>query len=411
VGMSGNYNQIKADRIDTAFKTPKNLKPEYRQTTKSLRYSINSTYNKKFNSRNFLNIGVYAELYQSLFVDSTDTKFGNHTFLILRNYKGNTGLLRSFAQWQHKFNEKVQFNLGLSNQYFLLNQSNAFEPRVGVKYAISAKKTLSFGGGLHSQLQPTYIYFASDTIKGQRIETNKNLDFTRAVHAVLAYDQSFNANFRLKTEIYYQYIYNAPVKDYPSSFSVLNLGADFTSPNVNNLVSKGKGENYGLEITLEKFYSKGFYFLCTGSFFESKYSGSDNIIRNTAFNGNYVVNALGGKEIKIKQKHTLSIDMRITYAGGKRYTPIDLAASKAANNEVRDNSRAYSMQYPTYFRMDVKPGYRFNSKKVTHEFSIDIQNATHNLNVFQQTYDIVHKTIQTDYQLKFFVIPQYRILF
>ncbi len=411
IGISGNYNQIKADRIDSSFKTPKNLKPEYRQTTQTLRYSINSTYNKKFNSRNFLNIGVYAELYQSIFIDSSDTKYGLHTFVTLRNYKGNTGLLRGFAQWQHKFNEKIQFNVGLSNQYFLLNQSNAIEPRLGIKYAISAKKTLAFGGGLHSQLQPTYIYFASDTVMGINVETNKNLDFTRAMHAVLAYDQSFNANFRLKTEIYYQYIFHAPVKDYPNSFSVLNLGADFTSPNVNHLVSKGKGENYGIEITLEKFYSKGFYFLFTGSFFESKYAGSDNITRNTAFNGNYVINALGGKEIKIKQKHTLSIDTRITYAGGKRYTPIDLAASIAANNEVRDNSRAYDMQYPDYFRMDVKPGYRYNSKKVTHEFSIDIQNVTRNLNVFQQTYNVVQKNIQTDYQLKFFVIPQYRVLF
>jgi hypothetical protein len=411
IGASGSYNQIKADRIDTAFKTPKNTKPEYRQTTQTIRYSLNSTYNKKFNSRNFLNIGLYADLYQSLFVDSNDTKYGTHTFVVLRNYKGNTALLRAFTQWQHKFSEKLQFNLGLSNQYFLLNQSNAIEPRLGIKYALTSKKSLSFGGGLHSQLQPTYIYFASDTINGQRVETNKNLDFTRAAHAVLAYDQSFNSNFRLKAEIYYQYIYHAPVKDYPSSFSVLNLGADFTSPNVNHLVSKGTGENYGLEITLEKFYSKGFYFLCTGSFFESKYSGSDNVLRNTAFNGNYVVNALGGKEIKIKQKHTFSIDARMTYAGGKRYTPIDLAASMAANNEVRDNSKAFSMQYPNYFRMDVKPGYRYNSKKVTHEFSVDIQNITHNNNVFQQSYDITRKVIQTDYQLKFFVIPQYRVLF
>ena len=273
-GISGSYNQIKADRIDSSFTTPNHIKPEYRQTTQTIRYSLNSTYNKKYNSRNFLNIGLYTELYQSLFVDSNDTKYGTNTFVVLRNYKGNTALLRAFTQWQHKFSEKLQFNLGLSNQYFLLNQSNAIEPRLGIKYALTSKKSLSFGGGPHSQLQPTYIYFASDTINGQRVETNKNLDFTRAAHAVLAYDQSFNSNFRLKTEIYYQYIYHAPVKDYPSSFSVLNLGADFTSPNVNHLVSKGTGENYGLEITLEKFYSKGFYFLCTGSFFESKYTGS-----------------------------------------------------------------------------------------------------------------------------------------
>jgi hypothetical protein len=411
IGVSGQYNNIIADRIDTSFKTPKNLKPEYRQTTKNIRYSVNTTYNKKFNSRDFVNTGIYAELYNTLFVDSNDNFFGTNTFVTLRNYKGTTALIRGFAQWQHKFSDNLLFNAGISNQFFLLNNSNAIEPRIGLKYSINSKQSLSLGGGLHSQLQPIYVYFASDTINGKTVETNRGLDFTRAAHGVIAYDNSFAQNFRIKTEIYYQYIFNAPVKNFPSYFSALNLGADFNSPNVNNLVSKGTGQNYGVEITLEKFYSKGYYLLFTSSLFESKYKGSDNITRNTAFNGNYVFNLLGGKEFKINQKHVLSIDVRATYAGGKRFTPIDLEASKAAKDEVRDGTRAFELQYADYFRLDVKPGYRFNTKRVTHEFTIDIQNVTRNANVFQQSYDIKNQTIKTDYQLRFFVIPQYRVLF
>ncbi len=411
IGMSGQYNNIVADRIDSSFKTPKHLKPEYRQVTQTIRYSLNSTYNKKFNSRNFISTGIYSELYKTLFVDSNDFQFGSHTFVTLRNYKGTTALLRGFFQWQHKFNDDFSLNLGVSDQFFLLNNSNAIEPRLGLKYGISHKQFLSFGAGLHSQLQPIYIYFASDSINGKRVETNRGIDFTRAAHVVLAYDNNFASNFRIKTEVYYQYIFNAPVKNYPNYFSVLNLGADFTSPNITNLVSKGTGYNYGLEITLEKFYSKGYYFLFTSSLFESKYKGSDHVLRNTAFNGNYVFNLLGGKEFKISQKHTFSIDFRTTYSGGKRYSPVDLNASIAAGNEVRDFSNAYAYQYPNYFRLDIKPGYRYNHKKITHEFSIDIQNVTRNLNVFQQAYDIPSKSIKTDYQLRFFVIPQYRVLF
>lgn len=410
-GISGSVNRIAADRIDTAFKTPGNLKPEYRQTTQNIRYSLNSTYNKKFNSRNFMNAGIYGEIYQTVFVDSNDYFFGDNTFITLRNYKGTTALLRGFVQWQHKFSDNFLVNAGISDQYFLLNNSNAVEPRIGLKYSINRRQALSLGGGLHSQLQPIYIYFATDTAAGRHIETNKNLDFTRAAHAVLAYDNNFGSNFRLKTEVYYQYIFHAPVKSYPDYFSVLNLGADFNSPNVSNLVSKGTGYNYGLEITLEKFYSQGYYFLLTSSLFESKYKGSDGVLRNTAFNGNYVFNLLGGKEFKIRQRHTLSLDVRGTYAGGKRYTPVDLNASIAAQAEVRDVSRAYQLQYTPYFRVDIKPGYRYNAKKITHEFSIDLQNITRHLNVFQQTYDITNQRINTDYQLKFFVIPQYRVLF
>ena len=87
------------------------------------------------------------------------------------------------------------------------------------------------------------------------------------------------------------------------------------------------------------------------------------------------------------------------------------ASASGVSSALRVASRAYELQYPPYFRIDVKPGYRYNSKKITHELSVDVQNVTRNLNVFQQTYDIAHRRINTDYQLRFFVIPQYRILF
>jgi hypothetical protein len=411
IGASAGLNDVIADRIDTAFQTPDNTKPEYRQEAKNLRYSFNTTYNRKFNARNFINAGIYADVFSTVFVDSTAVDFSTGAFVTLRDYRGTTGLLRAFAQWQHRFSDRLTLISGISDQYFLLNGSNAVEPRMGMKYALGSKQSLSLGGGLHSQVQQTYIYFATDSINGERVRTNLGLDFTRAAHAVLAYDNNFTRNLRVKTELYYQYIYKVPVRDYPDHFSVLNLGADFNSPNVANLVSKGTGLNYGLEVTLEKFYSKGYYFLFTASVFESKYRGSDDVLRNTAFNGNYVLNLLGGKEFRVKERHTFSIDGRATFAGGKRYTPIDLEASILYGDEVRDNSRAFELQYDPYFRMDLKPGYRYNGKKVTHEFSVDVQNVTRNLNVFQQSYDILRRNIRTDYQLKFFVIPQYRVLF
>ena len=411
IGISGQYNNIITNKIDSSFNTPNFIIPEYRQETQNIRYTFNSTFNKKFNSRDFFNIGINLELYKSSFIDSINNLFGKNTFITLRNYKGSTSLLRSFSQWQHKFSDNFLFNIGINYQYFLLNQSSAIEPRFGIKYNINQKQSISLGSGLHSQIQPAYIYFASEMQNGIRQETNKNLDFTKSSHIVASYENNFSANFRLKTEIYYQYIYNAPVKNYPNTFSALNLGADFFSPNISNLVSKGNGYNYGLEITLEKFYNKGYYFLFTTSLFESKYKASDNITRNTAFNGNYVFNLLGGKEIKIKDRHTFSVDLRGVFSGGKRYSPINLEESISQKTEVRDLTKAYQFQYSDYFRLDIKPGYRFNSKKVTHEFSIDIQNITRHLNVFQQYYDISSQEIKTDYQLIFFIIPQYKILF
>ncbi|MBS1637153.1 MAG: TonB-dependent receptor [Bacteroidetes bacterium] len=409
IGVSGQYNFIRADRIDTNV-VPNIVNPEYRNTSYTWRYSANLTYNKKFNARNFVSTGFYFDWYNTSFVDSINN-FDGLGFITLRNYTGQTGLGRVFIQWQHKFTDKLTLNTGLSYQYLLLNGSQSPEPRLGLKYDLSSRQSLSFGAGMHSQLQPLYIYFATaHTGKGFE-ETNRNLDFTRAAHAVVAYDVSVFNSARIKVEAYYQYLYSVPVRTRSDYFSAINLGADFNSPNVDSLVNKGTGDNYGLELTLEKFYSKGYYVLMTGSLFQSKYYGSDHVYRNTAFNGNYVVNLLGGKEFKIRKRHTLALDTKLTFAGGKHYVPIDLAASMAANEERYIGSQAYVPQFGPYFRWDIKPSYKLNTKRFTHEVSVDIQNVTHHNNVFQQQYDLNTHTIKTDYQLKFFVIPQYRLTF
>ena len=409
IGVSGQYNLIIADRIDTNV-VPNIISPEYRNKSYTLRYSFNSTFNKKINSRNFINAGVYADLFSTLFVDSTNA-FTGLGLLPLRDFKGNSILCRLFSQWQHKINQKLTLNAGLSAQQFYLNNSFALEPRIGLKYEISNKDALSFGTGMHSQLQPLYVYFSTSSTASGILETNRNLDFSRAVHAVLAYDRTLFKNARIKIESYYQYLYNIPIRIRKDYFSAINLGADFESPNIDSLISNGTGENYGIEVTLEKFYSKGFYYLLTASVFESKYKGSDNVMRNTAFNGNYVVNALAGKEFKIKTKHTFALDVKVVYAGGKRYVPIDIDKSMLYNRQLYFNDKAYSPQYDPYFRIDLKTSYRLNSKHVTHEVSVDIQNLTQHNNVFQQSYDISTKTIRTDYQLKFFFVPQYRLTF
>ncbi len=409
IGASGQYNLITADRVDTTVH-PASVRPEYRNTSYTVKYSGNFTYNKKFNSRNFVNMGAYADLYNTSFVDSID-KTGSD-FVTLRNYTGQTALVRGFIQWKHAFSDKFFVNTGFTYQYLLLNNSQSPEPRLGLKYEFSKKQSVSFGAGLHSQVQPLYIYFATANLgNGKVSETNRNLDFTKAAHAVLAYDVNLFNSVRIKTEVYYQYLYRVPVKMRSDYFSTANLGADFNSPNVDSLVNNGTGENYGIELTLEKFYSKGYYFLVTASLFESKYTGSDGVLRNTAFNGNYVLNALAGKEFKIGEKHIIALDVKCTYAGGKRYVPINLPASIASNDEVRDGTMAYNPQYDPYFRIDVKPSYKLNTKRFTHELSVDIQNVTKHNNIFQQQYDVVSQTIKTDYQLKFFVIPQYRLTF
>lgn len=414
LAASGQFNRIIADNVlfDSTGVPTGQTRPNYHSTTYTNKYSFNSVYNKKFNARNFITTGIYLDMFQTLLADSVDNadSAGYH---VLRHFSGNSMLVQAFVNWQHKFSDQFTLNSGVRYINYLLNNTYNVEPRMGLRYSFRPNQSFSVGAGLHSQVQPLYVYFSSVYNPATQLseKTNINLGLTKSAHGVLAYDVNLGKNARIKTEAYYQYLFNVPVKYSQPYFSVLNLGANFESPNVDSLVNKGTGENYGLEFTLEKFYSKGYYYLLTASLFESYYYGSDHVRRNTAFNGNYVFNVLGGKEFKVKTRHTFAIDFKVTYAGGKRYTPIDLTASQYVGAEVKDYRYAYQNQYPDYFRLDIKPSYRYNMKKVTLELNCDFQNVTGHSNVFQQTYDPQKKKLVTDYQLKFFFIPQFRLLF
>ncbi len=95
------------------------------------------------------------------------------------------------------------------------------------------------------------------------MEHNLDLGLQKSHHLVLGYEQILGENFLLKAETYYQYLFDIPVEAEPSSFSLVNSGSGFSRFFPDTLVNDGTGRNFGVELTLEKFFSDGYYFLIT----------------------------------------------------------------------------------------------------------------------------------------------------
>lgn len=385
---------------------PDVLYPTFHFDRRQFKYSAHLKFNTKINPKNSIRAGLVFD-YQHL--NMQDSALYQGILIQTLDYNDGAPLQQSYLNWQHRFNDATTLTMGLHQQYFALSKSSALEPRIGIKYRANDKHTLNFGAGMHAQTQPIVVYFNKEKL-GDKLP-NKSLDFTRAIHLVLGHDYYIGKDLRLKTEVYYQHLYRIPVDATPSSFSMMNAGADFILPDRINLVNEGVATNYGLEITLEKFFSKGYYFLSTVSLFDSKYKGSDHIERNTLYNGHYVINGLGGKEFNIGKNKTLSLDSKITFAGGRRYSPINLPASIASGFEVRDESMAFTEKYPDYFKIDFKISFKLNGKKTAQEWAVDFTNLTGHKNIFQQTYSPTNQKINTTYQRGFFPNVLYRILF
>jgi len=419
--IAGTYHNYYTE-LDSISPENYSINPYFRNSHKETKLFGRFYLNKKINSHHTLKTGITVSQLNFDFVDSV-YQADYSRFETLTDYDGTTYLLQPYFEWQYKITNRLTLNSGLYYQQFFYNNTWSLEPRTAIKWDFRPNQSLSFGYGYHSQLAPIVLYYHQAILPDRTyIKTNEDLDMTHSQHFVLGYDRIINSNLRIKSEVYYQYITNAGVDGNQSnSYSVLNEGANFYTSPPDTLVNNGTGFNYGLEITLEKFLSNGLYYLVTASLYESKYKGSDGIERNTAFNGNYVFNGLIGKEWvlgrntekKRKKQFTLIIDLKTTYAGGQRYTPIT-ANQQGPDNYVAnyDDKNAYSEKFKDYFRTDLRIALRQNSRKRTSmEMALDFQNLFNVENVYRQRFNSQTGEIDYIYQMGLNIIPQFRLMF
>jgi hypothetical protein len=372
---------------------------------------ISTMLKHRFSAEDNLSAGLSLNRFSTSFKDSAYVKNLDKRITLTDVNKEPSILYEGYVNWQHKFSDELTLNSGLHYQYYDLNKESALEPRLGLQWQFAPNQSLSVGYGLHSQIQPRSVYFYKEYHNGVYSENNHDLKFTRSHQVVLGYDWHLGNDFRIKAETYFQSLYNVPVSRVNNEFSMLNAGSGYYIQRLDSLQSTGKGRNYGVELTAEKFLSDGWYALTTVSLYDSKYQGFDHKWRNTAFNSNFAVNALAGYEWKVGKKNYLTLDLRTVWSGGMRYIPIDLPASISAGEQVFDAAHTYSDKYKDYFRTDLRIGFKQNFGRISQEWGLDLQNVTNHSNLFSEQYNNQLQEVTTIYQQAFMPMMLYRINF
>lgn len=382
------------------------------------RYTLSYLRNNKISPRSAIRYGIGVEMLQPVFVDSIllepqyNAGLADFTWKKRLNYTQGIHLLfQPYIQWKYSINEKLSTVTGLHFQYFTLNHSYSIEPRFSIKWQFKPNQSIAFGTGLHSQMLPVYQYFVQDD-KGNHY--NKNLDFMRSFHAVIGYDVFFKKDIRIKAEIYFQQLWGLPVDTYATSYNMLNEGSGFDRFFPGRLTNKGLGRNMGIEFTLEKFFTRNWFFMFSGSLYDSRLQAGNGKWYNSDFNGQYILNALGTKEFKWTKKkriNTIGIGGKITFGGGQRYTPYDTTLSQQSEDPVVIDSLRNMRQFKPYFRFDIKINYRCNTKRFTHEVGIDLVNITMQKNILRMAYVSPQQPQNEVYQLGFLPLFYYRLDF
>lgn len=332
---------------------------------------------------------------------------------------------QGFFESKIKFSRAWTMNLGLMAQYMSLNNTSyAIEPRFSLAYQPSLPHRFTLGYGWHSKFVPFVMLFLVDQNPDGTYDTgNQDLDFIRSHHFELGYQWQFAREWRFKTELFGQYLTNIPIQESSSSYSLINYGTFSLYPELTDLQSTGLSYNYGADVTVEKFFSHGYYGHVAGTYFRSMYQGSDEIWRNTANDVQYIVQFVGGKEFKIgaKKMNVITLDFRLHHHGGRPYIPIDLDASIASGQEIRDEDNAYSVRAKPYTRLDLKIGARFNGRRVSHYIYLDMMNFSGLIgglagtdafeNELQFTFDSNTNEIRRSTQFGFFPLFFYQLQF
>jgi len=368
--------------------------------------------NHKFNAKNVMRVGaIYTHQGFDL-----NARYFNYDDQVMENeleQDGATNRFQAYFQWKLRLSTSWEFNMGVHHNYVQLTDDYSVEPRFGAKWRINDKHSLSYGFGLHSKAEAASVYLGSqEQPDGTILYPNNDLKMTKALHNVIGYNWRFAPDFHFRIEAYYQYLNEVPVQvdDSTGTFSALNFGSGFTNVDLTN---DGTGRNYGLELTLEKFFSRNYYFLTTASLFQSKYTMPDGKERNTAYNNRYIFNVVGGKEFAVgrNKQNIIGTNLRTIWRGGYPIVPVDLEASQEAGNEVRDYDNAYEVYSPDYFRLDIGVSYRKNNPKWTWILSLDIQNVTGRLNVMDEYYHTESGEIRQVYLTGMIPVLNYKIQF
>ncbi len=332
--------------------------PSEDMSTRNYKYTYTNVYNRKFNARFTSRTGLIIDnMHYNTILEHAPVFDQGLVRVVDEN--GSSSIVQLFTQSKINFSRRFTLNIGVRGHYFDLNDELVAEPRFGLACNIGDAQTVSFAYGKHSRLEPLTLYFAQISDGASTAQPNKDMKVSKAHHLVLAYDISINTTMRLKIEPYFQYLFDVPVIP-DSNFSVLNMEADWYFNE--RLINAGTGKNLGLDITLERFLKDGYYYLFTASLFDSKFEGADGIEHNTRFNTRYVINLLYGKEWTLGTRHDkiLSVNAKVNFFGGKRVTPVNVAASDLVQDVVYQYDRLYENREPNKYHVSATVNYRVN---------------------------------------------------
>ena len=315
-------------------------------------------------------------------------------------------LIRPYVQFGWSLTEHVKVDAGIGYSHYTFNGSGLLEPRLALNVLLRKGRTIRLSAGQRGQL-PLVQNFAVLGYFGT--QGNDQVGMTSVQEVVLGYDHPFKS-LVLHVEAYVQHQQQVPWgvnsfdgTPYPQVVSLVNAWDNYY---LLPFTGRGNAWNKGMELSFHRPFVNGFFYQVNGTFLDAYYfdviGGPHESRWNTGAIGNAV---LGWEFVKQREtvKRTWGANGRFNYTGGQRYTP-----SITPENL---HPEAYSAQYNSTYRLDLRVYLKRERKSHTGMWSLDLLNATNAQNESYKYFDTRKGEVVTKYQLGLIPNLSYRIEF
>lgn len=339
------------------------------------RISTHAFYKRSLGRRASLKAGLMASrMYYDLYDQQWHDSIPELTTFI--DTAGATFLAQPYAQFRYQPGPRLLITGGLHGMYFGLTQDMRVEPRLAARLSLAPGSHLALSYGQHSRIVPIGNYFME--IEGQL--PNADLPLIKAEHFMLSFDQVIANLFKLQAAAYYQRLTNTPVSALEGrNLFLLDLLWGFAQE---PLDPNGRGRNYGVDLSVEKFFRKGSFFVLSGSWTRSQYLMPDETAwRSTGWDSRFAGNFTGGQIFPVGENTFLETGLRFIYNAGYPVIPIrDGFETRDGLAPFYNLAAANTERLPAYFRPDLRLAIRRNKEKFAWWLALDIQNFINRTN-------------------------------
>jgi len=340
----------------------------------------------KFSKKIEMNFGAAIKLIEfssDIYFPSFKTTFGEILPLLSLNEKNNFLKQGSYINFNFLLTPKILTNLGLRYDYFNgINKKNYLSPRFSASYSLNEIFSFNFSAGIYRQF-PSYIWLVSNN-------QNKNLTAIKTNQYVFGINYLFRNDAELKIETFLKNYSNYPASLIRKYLVLANTGAgfsgsddNFSSFGLDPLISEGKGNVKGLELSIQKKISDiPLYGILSLTYSKSDFIALDGIKRSSSYDQNWIFNIAGGYRFNMFWE----LSMKFRYASGRPYTPFN-------DNGLQNVNQYNSRRLKSFHSLDVRVDKRWLINNWTLITYIDIQNIYNRRNLSGIRWDQKTKTI------------------